>query len=129
MPLDAEYRCVRGLATVSTSLSTMCCGVGMSGLPMPRPMMSAPRARASALSRFTSAKTQGGRRLMRFLLRRQLVDRLLLLLVAEDPAHVGNKLWQLRRQGLRTGGDGKGGPGCGSERHQAGSVLRDRPAS
>src|SRR5690349_6159628 len=44
----------------------MCCGVGRSGLPIPRSMMSAPRARAAALSRLTSAKTYGGRRLTRW---------------------------------------------------------------
>ena len=36
-------------ATVSTSLSRMCGGVGRSGLPMPRSMMSAPPARARRL--------------------------------------------------------------------------------
>ena len=33
------------------SLSTMCCGVGRSGLPMPRSMMSAPALRAAGLQR------------------------------------------------------------------------------
>src|SRR5262249_34686283 len=42
----------------------MCWGVGMSGLPMPRSMISAPRARAAALRRFTSEKTYGGARLI-----------------------------------------------------------------
>ena len=39
-------------------------GVGMSGLPMPKSMMSSPRARACALSLLTCSKTYGGSRLI-----------------------------------------------------------------
>jgi len=35
----------------------MCFGVGMSGLPIPKSMMSVPSARSFALMRFTSSKT------------------------------------------------------------------------
>src|SRR5262249_24012148 len=45
MPRDAEYRWFFGFCAASTSFATMCGGVGMSGLPMPRSMMSSPRAR------------------------------------------------------------------------------------
>ena len=50
MPFDTEYPCVSGRCTVSTSLSTMCCGVAPSGLPIPKSMMSSPRRRAAILS-------------------------------------------------------------------------------
>src|ERR1700722_13821599 len=44
----------------------MCGGVALSGLPMPRSMMSSPATRAFALAVLTSAKTYGGRRRMRW---------------------------------------------------------------
>jgi hypothetical protein len=43
----------------------MCLGVGWSGLPIPKSMMSSPRARALAFRSLTMVKTYGGRRLMR----------------------------------------------------------------
>ena len=54
--VTSELRFERGSRAVSISLSTMCGGVGMSGLPMPKSIMSSPRARACALRRFTSSK-------------------------------------------------------------------------
>jgi hypothetical protein len=66
MPFDAEYRPDFGSRAVSTSLSTMCLGVGMSGLPMPKSMMSTFWARSFALRRLTSSKTYGGSRRMRW---------------------------------------------------------------
>src|SRR6266498_571079 len=62
MPRETEYPCVSGRCTVSTSLSTMCRGVGPSGLPMPKSMMSSPRRRAAILSSEVMLKTYGGRR-------------------------------------------------------------------
>ncbi len=55
--LDLAMREVRGSWTVSMSLSTTCAGVGLSGLPMPKSMMSSPAARAAAFMALTSAKT------------------------------------------------------------------------
>src|SRR6202522_4566226 len=40
----------------------MCLGVAPSGLPMPKSMMSSPRARAAAFSSPVMLKTYGGRR-------------------------------------------------------------------
>ena len=62
MPFDTEYPCVSRRCTVSTSFCTMCGGVGPSGLPMPKSMMSSPRRRAAILSSVVMAKTYGGSR-------------------------------------------------------------------
>src|SRR5687767_3517730 len=43
----------------------MCAGVGPSGLPMPKSMMSSPRRRAAILSSAVMLKTYGGRRVRR----------------------------------------------------------------
>ena len=64
MPRELEYLWVRGSRAVSTSLSTTWAGAGVSGLPMPKSMMSAPAARARAFMALTSAKTYGGKRRM-----------------------------------------------------------------
>ena len=62
MPRESEYRWFRGLRAASTSLSTMCFGVGRSGFPIPRSMMSSPAWRNFDLSSTTTAKTYGGKR-------------------------------------------------------------------
>ena len=50
MPFDTEYPCVPGRWLTSTSFSTMCAGVGPSGLPMLRSTMSSPRRRAAVFN-------------------------------------------------------------------------------
>ena len=47
----------------SAIFSTMCAGVGRSGLPMPRSMMSSPARRADFIRSITSARMYGGSRL------------------------------------------------------------------
>src|SRR5262245_64345733 len=74
MPFDTEYPCVSGLALASTSLSTMCFGVGPSGLPIDRSMMSSPRRRAAIFSSLVMLKTYGGSRLI---LENSRIDRIL----------------------------------------------------
>jgi hypothetical protein len=54
----------RRARAASTSLSTMCCGVGWSGLPMPKSMMSSPRARASGLQFVDDGEDVGRQRLI-----------------------------------------------------------------
>src|SRR5690606_27131790 len=54
-----------GRREASTSLSTICCGVGPSGLPMDISMMSSPRRRAAIFSSPVMLNTYGGRRSMR----------------------------------------------------------------
>ena len=65
IPRDAEYRWLTPLPAASTSLATMCGGVGRSGLPIPKSMISSPRRRASIFMALTVANTYGGRRFMR----------------------------------------------------------------
>src|SRR5580658_1331157 len=65
MPLDEEYRWLRGLCAASTSFSTATSGEGMSGLPKPRSMTSSPARRAASFNASISAKTYGGRPLIR----------------------------------------------------------------
>jgi hypothetical protein len=48
----------------STSLSTMCFGVGPSGLPIDRSITSSPRRRAAIFSSLVILKTYGGSRLI-----------------------------------------------------------------
>jgi len=62
IPRESEYLWFLGLRTASTSLSTMCFGVGRSGFPIPRSMMSSPALRNFDLSSTTTAKTYGGKR-------------------------------------------------------------------
>src|ERR1700728_4689690 len=62
IPLDKEYRWVAVLPAASIILSTMCLGVAPSGLPMPKSIMSSPRARAAAFNSPVMLKTYGGRR-------------------------------------------------------------------
>src|SRR5271168_4574140 len=62
IPRESEYRCVSGLRAASIILSTMCFGVAPSGLPMPKSIMSSPRARAAAFISLVMLKTYGGRR-------------------------------------------------------------------
>src|SRR5512139_3216632 len=62
IPRDAEYRWFRGFFAASISFSTMCLGVGRSGLPIPRSMMSSPARRIFDLSSVTTANTYGGSR-------------------------------------------------------------------
>ncbi len=64
-PWTPSSRACRAACAASTSLSTMCCGVGPSGLPMLMSMMSSPRRRAAIFSSAVMLKTYGGRRLMR----------------------------------------------------------------
>src|SRR5689334_16237593 len=49
----------------SRSLSTMCFGVGPSGLPIDRSITSSPARRAAIFSSLVMLKTYGGRRLIR----------------------------------------------------------------
>src|SRR5437868_8422518 len=65
MPRDTEYPWVSDRCTVSTSLATMCGGVGPSGLPMPKSMMSSPRRRAAIFNSEVIEKMYGGRRVNR----------------------------------------------------------------
>src|ERR1700761_8934415 len=62
IPFDNEYRCVAVLPAASIILSTMCLGVAPSGFPMPKSMMSSPRARAAAFISLVMLKTYGGSR-------------------------------------------------------------------
>src|SRR6185295_4976247 len=52
-------------SVASTSLSTMCFGVGPSGLPIDRSITSSPRRRAAIFSSLVMLKTYGGRRRIR----------------------------------------------------------------
>src|SRR6201995_2345783 len=65
IPFDKEYRCVAVLPAASIILSTMCLGVAPSGFPMPKSIMSSPRARAEAFSSPVMLNTYGGRRFNR----------------------------------------------------------------
>ena len=53
-PLLIEYLPVPGLSVTSFNLSLICLGVGMSGLPMPKSIMSLPFFLSFALSLFIS---------------------------------------------------------------------------
>src|SRR5918997_3474473 len=65
MPLDDEYRWLRGLEAASWSFSTIGAGVARSGLPMPKSTTSSPARRACILRSLTIEKTYGGNRSMR----------------------------------------------------------------
>src|SRR5512139_1077783 len=62
IPRDREYRWFLGFLAASISFSTMCLGVGRSGFPIPRSMMSSPARRIFDLSSVTTANTYGGSR-------------------------------------------------------------------
>ena len=59
-PADWEYLCVTGFFTVSINLSTTVFGVGWSGLPIPKSIISSPRSRASCFRAFIWPKIYGG---------------------------------------------------------------------
>ncbi len=64
-PSTPSSRAYRRAAPSRRACRTMCCGVGPSGLPMPKSMMSSPRRRAAILSSVVIEKTYGGRRVRR----------------------------------------------------------------
>jgi len=58
--LLVEYLPVPGFSTVSFNFCLICFGVGISGFPIPKSIMSFPLDLSLALRLFTSAKTYGG---------------------------------------------------------------------